>query len=163
RKSQKMEAMGTLAGGIAHDFNNILGAILGYGELAQKSAAAGSVVRRYIDNVMHAADRAKALVEQILAFSRSGLGERAPVNVQAVIAETLDLLAASLPGRIQLVRKLDAGDAAVIGNATQLHQVVMNLCTNAVQAMSAGGVLEVSLGRTQVRERRSLFQGELTP
>ena len=76
RKSQKMEAMGTLAGGIAHDFNNILGAIVGYGELAQKSAAPGSVVRRYVDNVMHAAGRAKALVERILAFSRSGIGER---------------------------------------------------------------------------------------
>ena len=163
RKSQKMEAMGTLAGGIAHDFNNILGAIVGYGELAQKSAAQGSAVRRYVDNVMHAAGRAKSLVERILAFSRSGVGERAPVNVQAVVAETLDLLAASLPGRIQLERKLDAGDAAVMGDATQLHQVVMNLCTNAVQAMPAGGVLEVRLDRTEVRARRSVFHGELLP
>jgi PAS domain S-box-containing protein len=163
RKSQKMEAMGTLAGGIAHDFNNILGAILGYGELAQKSAAPGSVVRRYVDNVMQAAGRAKALVERILAFSRSGLGERAPVNVQAVIAETLQLLAASLPSRVQLERKLEAGDAAVIGDATQLHQVTMNLCTNAVQAMPAGGVLEVRLDRVDVPERRSVFHGELAP
>src|ERR1700692_4277355 len=89
RQSQKMEAMGTLAGGIAHDFNNILGAILGYGELAQKAAAAGSVGRRYLDNVRQAGGRAKALVERILAFSRSGVGERGPVNVQAVIEETL--------------------------------------------------------------------------
>ncbi|HET9830281.1 MAG TPA: ATP-binding protein, partial [Vicinamibacterales bacterium] len=163
RKSQKLEAMGTLAGGIAHDFNNILGAILGYGELAQKNAGEGSAVRRYVDNVMQAAGRAKALVEQILAFSRSGLGERAPVNVQAVIAETLQLLAASLPARIQLEPKLDAGDAAVIADATQLHQVVMNLCTNAVQAMPAGGVLEVRLERTLVSARRSAFQGELAP
>jgi PAS domain S-box-containing protein len=161
RQSQKLEAMGTLAGGIAHDFNNILGAILGYGELAQKSAAAGSVLRRYIDNVMHAADRAKTLVERILAFSRSGLGERTPVNVQAVIAETLDLLAASLPARIELRRKLETGDAAVIGDATQLHQVAMNLCTNAVQAMPAGGVLDVRLERVEVREPRRAFHGEL--
>jgi PAS domain S-box-containing protein len=163
RKSQKLEAMGTLAGGIAHDFNNILGAILGYGELAQKGAGEGSGVRRYIDNVMQAAGRAKALVERILAFSRSGLGERMPVEVQAVIAETLDLLAASLPARVQLVRKLEAGDAAVIGDATQLHQVTMNLCTNAVQAMPAGGVLEVALARIDARERRALFHGELSP
>ncbi len=163
RKSQKMEAMGTLAGGIAHDFNNILGAILGYGELAQKSAADGSAVRRYVDNVMHAAGRAKALVERILAFSRSGLGEREPVNVQAVVTETLQLLAASLPARVQLKRALDADDAAVIGDATQLHQVLMNLCTNAVQAMPAGGVLEVRLERDHVRERRSMLQGELLP
>jgi len=161
RKSQKMEAMGTLAGGIAHDFNNILGAILGYGELAQKSAAEGSAARRYVGNVMQAAGRAKALVERILAFSRSGLGERAPVNVQAVVAETLQLLAASLPARVQLERKLDAGDAAVIGDATQLHQVLTNLCTNAVQAMPAGGVLEVALDRIDVHERRSVFHGQL--
>ena len=102
RQSQKMEAMGTLAGGIAHDFNNILGAILGYGELAQKAAAEGSVVRRYLDNVMHAGGRAKALVERILAFSRSGVGERGPINVQAVIEETLELLAASLPPGVRL-------------------------------------------------------------
>ena len=92
RQSQKMEAMGTLSGGIAHDFNNILGAILGYGELAQKAQAKDSVLRRYLDNVMHAADRAKALVERILAFSRSGIGERGPINVQAVIEKRWNCL-----------------------------------------------------------------------
>ena len=102
RQSQKMEAMGTLAGGIAHDFNNILGAILGYGELAQKAAPEGGVVRRYLDNVMQAGGRAKALVERILAFSRSGVGERGLVNVQAVIEETLELLAASLAPGVRL-------------------------------------------------------------
>jgi PAS domain S-box-containing protein len=163
RKSQKLEAMGTLAGGIAHDFNNILGAIVGYGEMAQRSAAAGSAVRRYIDNVMQAAGRAKALVESVLAFSRSGVGERTPVNVQTVIAETLQLLAASLPGRVRLESKLDAGDAGVIGDATQLHQLAMNLCTNAVQAMPAGGVLEVRLEQLLVHERRSVFHGVLAP
>src|ERR1700686_4110298 len=119
RQSQKLEAMGTLAGGIAHDFNNILGAILGYGELAQKAAAEDSVVRRYLDNVMHAGGRAKALVERILAFSRSGVGERGPVNVQAVIEETLELLAASLAEGVRLETRLEAGDAAIIGDATQ--------------------------------------------
>ena len=140
RQSQKMEAIGTLAGGIAHDFNNILGAILGYGELAQQHAAAGSAMRRYLDNVMRAAGRAKALVDRILGFSRMGLGERVPVNVQAVIEETLELLAASLPAGIRLEKSLRAGDAAVIGDATQLHQVAMNLCTNALHAMEGGGV-----------------------
>jgi PAS domain S-box-containing protein len=99
RQSQKMEAMGALAGGIAHDFNNILAAILGYGELAEKAAPEGSPVRRYVDNMMHAGGRGKSLVERILAFSRSGLGDRGPVNVQAVIEEALELIAASLtPG-----------------------------------------------------------------
>ncbi len=137
RQSQKMEAIGTLAGGIAHDFNNILGAILGYGELAHQHSAEGSPVRRYLDSVMHAAERAQNLVERILGFSRSGLGDRAPVNVQSVIEETLELLEASLPAGIRLEISIEAGNAAVIGDATYLHQVAMNLCTNAIQAMEA--------------------------
>jgi len=163
RQAQKMEAMGTLAGGIAHDFNNILGAILGYGELAQKAAPEGGVVRRYVDNVMHAGGRAKALVERILAFSRSGMGERGPINVQAVIEETLELLAASLPPGVRLEKRLEAGDAAVDGDATQLHQVAMNLCTNALQAMENGGVLQVVLDRTDVAQSRRLSHGDLGP
>ncbi len=163
RQSQKMEAMGTLAGGIAHDFNNILGAILGYGELAQKAAPDGGVVRRYLDNVMHAGGRAKALVERILAFSRSGVGERGPINVQAVIQETLELLAASLAPGVQLKSRLEAGDAAIVGDGTQLHQVAMNLCTNALQAMEHGGVLEVALERTQLAQTRQLSHGNLAP
>jgi len=161
RQSQKMEAMGTLAGGIAHDFNNILGAILGYGELAQKGAPQDSVVRRYLDNVMHAGGRAKALVERILAFSRSGVGERGPINVQAVIEETLELVAASLAPGVQLKRRLQAGEAAIVGDATQLHQVAMNLCTNGLQAMPNGGVLEVALDRAQVAQARRLAHGNL--
>src|SRR4029453_9465154 len=133
--SQKMEAMGTLAGGMAHDFNNILGAILGYGELAQKAAPQGGVVPRCRDTGMPAGGRAKALVERILAFSRSGLGERGPINVQAVIEETLELLAASLPPGVRLARRFDAGNAAVVGDATQLHQAAMNLCNNACEGM----------------------------
>ncbi len=163
RQSQKMEAMGTLAGGIAHDFNNILGAILGYGELAQKASAQDSVVRRYLDNVMHAGGRAKALVERILAFSRSGMGERHPINVQAVIEETLELIAASLPPGVTLTKRLEAGDAAIVGDATQLHQVAMNLCTNALQAMKNGGVLEVALDRADVAQRARLSHGNLAP
>jgi len=163
RQSQKMEAMGTLAGGIAHDFNNILGAILGYGELAYQHSAPGSALRRYLDNVMHAAGRAKALVDRILGFSRSGLGERVPVNVQSVIEETLELLAASLPSGIRLEKTLAAGDAAVIGDATHLHQVAMNLCTNALHAMERGGVLSVVLERVELGERRTLSRGTLYP
>jgi PAS domain S-box-containing protein len=163
RQSQKMEAIGTLAGGIAHDFNNILGAILGYGELAHQHSAAGSALRRYLDNVMHAAGRAKTLVDRILGFSRSGLGERVPVNVQSVIEETLELLAASLPAGIRLEKTLEAGDAAVIGDATHLHQVAMNLCTNALHAMEHGGVLSVVLERAELSEQRSLSRGTLSP
>jgi PAS domain S-box-containing protein len=163
RQSQKMEAIGTLAGGIAHDFNNILGAILGYGELAQEHAVQGSALRRYLDNVMHAAGRAKVLVDRILGFSRSGLGERVHVHVHSVIEETLELIAASLPANIRLEKKLEAGDAALIGDSTHLHQVAMNLCTNAVHAMERGGTLTVLLERIRLVAGRSLSRGSLSP
>jgi PAS domain S-box-containing protein len=163
RQSQKMEAIGTLAGGIAHDFNNILGAILGYGEMAHRQSAEGSAMRRYLDNVMHAAGRAKDLVDRILGFSRSGLGERMPVHIQSIVEETLELLAASLPAGIRMNTRLDAHNAAVIGDATHFHQVVMNLCTNALHAMERGGVLGVLLDRVELRDRTMLARGSLAP
>jgi len=162
RQSHKMEAMGTLAGGIAHDFNNILGAILGYGELVQQAVAEDSDVRRYVDNVMHAGERAKSLVERILAFSRSGLSERIPVNVQEVIDETLELLAAaSMAPGMRLERRLDAAGMTIVGDATQIHQVAMNLCTNALQAMENGGLLSVALDRADVAQSLRLSHGTL--
>jgi len=161
QQAAKMEAIGRLAGGIAHDFNNILGAILGFGELAQSNLGEGSAVRHQVDQVMHAGMRGKGLVDRILAFSRSGMGERVPVQVQSVVEETLELLAASLPAGVRLERRLDAADLAVVGDATQFHQVVMNLCTNAVQAMERAGVLTVVLERVAVSERRLLSHGTL--
>jgi PAS domain S-box-containing protein len=162
RQSQKMEAMGTLAGGIAHDFNNILGAILGYGELAQQAVAEGSDVRRFVDNVMHAGGRAKSLVDRILAFSRSGVSELSPINVQEIVEETLELLAAaSLSPGIRLEKRLDGGGSAIVGDATQLHQVVMNLCTNALQAMEGGGLLVVTLTREHAARELRVSQGAL--
>jgi signal transduction histidine kinase len=161
RQAAKMEAVGRLAGGIAHDFNNILGAILGYGELAQHNLIEGGAVRRQIDQVMQAGARGKALVNRILAFSRSRVVERVPVQVQPIVAETLELLEASLPADVHLERRLDAVETTVVGDATQLHQVVMNLCTNAVHAMERGGVLTVVLERVAVGEHRLLSQGTL--
>ena len=161
RQAQKLEAMGTLAGGIAHDFNNILGGILGYGELARSGAEPGSALARQLDGVLSAGQRAKALVERILAFSRAGMGERVPVHVQSVVAEALDLLQLSLPANITLTRTLKAGDTAVIGDATQIHQVVMNLCTNAMHAMPRGGTLAVSLSMRHLEAALALATGEL--
>ncbi len=145
RQAQRLEAMGTLAGGIAHDFNNILGAILGYGEMALRDAPKGSRLRRDVDSIITAGERGRALVERILAFSRSGVGERVAVHVERIVDEALDLLAANLPEGVAVERRLRAGRAAVLGDPTQVHQVLMNLATNAVQAMPSGGRLRVSL------------------
>jgi PAS domain S-box-containing protein len=160
-QAQKLEAMGTLAGGVAHDFNNILGAILGYGELARNAAPAASSLRRYVDNMMSAGLRAKSLVDRILVFSRSGVGPRVPVHVQSVVVEALELLNASLPDNIRLQPTLAADDAAVFGDPTQIHQVVLNLCTNAVQAMRSGGTLSVCLDLLIIDAPRTVITSTL--
>jgi nitrogen-specific signal transduction histidine kinase len=145
RQAQRLEAMGTLAGGIAHDFNNILGAILGYGEMALRDACTGSRLHRDLNSLVLAAERGRALIDRILTFSRSGVGERISVHVQEVVGEALDLLSGKLPPGITIEARLNAGRAAMLGDPTQVHQVLMNLATNGVQAMTAGGVLRVSL------------------
>ncbi len=144
-KSRRLEAMGTLAGGIAHDFNNILGVILGYGEMGMQHTRKGSRLRRSLENIMSAGDRGRSLVDRILSFSRSGIGERRPVHVEEVVNEALNLIAATLPADIRIETTLDADRAAMMGDATQVHQVVMNLIINAIQAMPDGGALRVSL------------------
>ena len=161
-ETHKAGAMGELAGDIAHDFNNILGAILGYGELAQSSASAGEPMRHYVDNIMIAGRRAKSLVERLLAFTRSGLGERTPIHIQSVVAEALDLIRGSLPAGVRLEGKLRAGDAAVLGDPTQIHRVVMNLCTNAIHAMKSGGALVVSLDPVTFAQSRAFTTGALS-
>ncbi|MFO1253294.1 MAG: ATP-binding protein [Inhella sp.] len=145
RQAQKMEAIGTLAGGIAHDFNNILASILGYGEMAQRAAPEGTAQRRHLDAVLAAAQRAKSLVERILAFSRAGLGQRVPVHVQSVVIEALETLQSNLPAGVRLQSQLQAGDAGVLGDPTQIHQVVLNLCLNAAQALKSEGQIQVRL------------------
>jgi PAS domain S-box-containing protein len=160
-QAQKLEAMGTLAGGVAHDFNNILGAVLGYGELAQGAVPSDSAVRRYIDSMVSAGQRAKSLVERILAFSRSGVGPRVPVHVQSVVVEALEILTASLPDNIRLKPALEADDSAVIGDATQIHQVVLNLCTNGAQAMKSAGTLQVRLDVVSFTSPRTVLTGAL--
>jgi signal transduction histidine kinase/CheY-like chemotaxis protein len=161
RQAAKLEALGQFAGGIAHDFNNILGAILGYGEVAQNRLSGGNDVRHQLDQMMHAGDRGKALVDRILAFSRSGVSEREPLDAQSSVRDTLELLSASLPVNVHLERRLEAANTTIVGDATQFHQVVMNLCTNAAHAMEGGGVLTVVLERVEVVERRVLSHGTL--
>jgi signal transduction histidine kinase/CheY-like chemotaxis protein len=163
QQTKRLEALGTLAGGIAHDFNNILGAILGFGEMAQQRAEPGSVLRRHVDRVMQSGERARLLVRRILDFSRSGLADRSLVNVQGVLEEAVAMLAPSLPSGVQVVSTLESGTAAVVGDATQLVQVAMNLLTNAVQAVGEEGRVEMALQREMLAAPKSLLQGDLAP
>jgi signal transduction histidine kinase/ActR/RegA family two-component response regulator len=163
RQSQRMEAIGTLAGGVAHNFNNILGAILGYGEMALAALPAGSHPERYVQKVMTAGQRGKGVVDQILAFSRRGEHRHRPTQVQSVVEEALDLLRASLPATITIRTTLEAKSAAVLGDPTQLQQVVVNLSANAAQAMDGRGTLEVTLDAVEFASARALSHGTLAP
>ncbi|HEY4999031.1 MAG TPA: MASE1 domain-containing protein, partial [Usitatibacter sp.] len=138
KQAEKMQAVGHLAGGIAHDFNNILGAILGYGELAQRKAA-DSDMKRYIETIMGAGNRAKALVTQILSYSRAEGAEKFPVIVAPIAQEVCDLVRGSTPLGIEVNFVNGGDDATVLGDPTRMHQLLMNLCTNAIQAMGQGG------------------------
>src|SRR5688500_2066632 len=133
--AQKLEAIGTLAGGIAHDFNNILAAIVGNAEMAQKDPALGAAARQDIGEVLRATRRARDLVRQILMFSRKQAAERRPVRVAEVIEDALRLIRATIPSTIELRSVIDDPDATILGDSTQLHQVLMNLCTNAAHAV----------------------------
>ena len=159
RLAQRLEAMGTLAGGIAHDFNNILGAILAYGEMGLRDAPEGSRLARDLNKIMTAGERGRALIDRVLTFSRSAVGERVPVRVEPVVREALDLVSAKLPPGVSVRAELHAGPAAVLADATQVHQVVTNLATNAIQAMPAGGTLEVELAIERVEAPRAATVG----
>ena len=162
-RSQRLEATGILAGGIAHDFNNILAVIVGYGEMALRDAAPTSRLRRELDSIMVAAERGRLLVDLILAFSRTGVGQRVPVQAASVVREVLDLLAETLTADLQVRSVLTSDAAAVLGDPTQLHQVVMNLATNAVQAMPDGGLLQVSVTVESVDSQRLMTTGHIEP
>ena len=160
-QSQKLEALGTLAGGIAHDFNNVLGAVLGYGELALQHTAPGSAPRRYIDNIIVAANRARDLVARILAFSRPGVGSTRPVSLQRIIDEVQSLTAASLPPGVSLEVSVAAVPLVTAGDAAQLHQMLANLVTNAVQAVAMGGSVRVRAAAVDVTEAGDCTVGRL--
>jgi nitrogen-specific signal transduction histidine kinase/CheY-like chemotaxis protein len=163
RQAHRLEAMGTLAGGIAHDFNNILGAILGYGEMALRNTRKGTRLHRDLNSIISAGERGRALVDRILAFSRSGVGERICVHVEEVVREALDLFCGKLPPGITIDARLNAGRAAMLGDPTQVHQVLMNLATNGVQAMTAGGVMRVALYTRRFDADRAATIGSIRP
>ncbi|MFP7753412.1 PAS domain S-box protein [Thermodesulfobacteriota bacterium B35] len=163
-QAMKMEAIGTLAGGIAHDFNNILSAILGYGQMARQQLPPDHPVRDDLERILVAGQRAADLVRQILTFSRQDKEQMKPVRIQFIIKEVIKLLRASLPSTITIRQDIDTGCDPVLADPAKIHQVLMNLCTNAKYAMDGrDGVLTISLHAIEVDAGRHPECPQLEP
>lgn len=151
RQAHKMEAIGTLAGGIAHDFNNILAAIIGFADMAKDDIPEWNPARLQIDEVLKAGNRAKGLVKQILAFSRKKDQSRLPVKIHTLVKEAMNFLRATIPTTIDIQHDFDPQCGNILADSTQIHQVLMNLFTNASHAMEAdGGTLKISLKKVHL-------------
>ncbi|MBI5551274.1 MAG: response regulator [Desulfobacterales bacterium] len=156
RHAQKMEAIGTLAGGIAHDFNNILAAIMGHSELALMQMANRKEAEASLMEVLSASHRAKDLVGQILSFSRQSESELKPIQISRIVMEAMRLLKATLPATLTIRQNIQAAQSIVVADATQIHQIVINLCTNAAHAMEPeGGTLTVALEEIDIQPQAS--------
>ena len=161
---QKMEAIGTLAGGIAHDFNNLLVPILGFTDLVLSNLSPETSMYKNLSHVLDAGNKAKDLVKQLLAFSRQAEMEERPILPAPILKESLKLLRATLPSTIEIRQNIAKDTAAIVADPTQIHQILMNLCTNAAQAMpDEGGVLDVSLGKVELDMEFCAKHEDLTP
>lgn len=164
RQAQKMQAIGTLAGGIAHDFNNILTAILGFAELTLDEVPQASIAQANLEHVLRAGERAKELIEQLMTFSRQQEQERRPLYLHPLVKEVLAWLRATLPATITLHYRLDELAGPVLADPTQMHQLLLNLCTNAEHAMRRmGGALTVTLDTVTLPDAQVTPPPALTP
>ncbi len=164
RQSQKLQAVGTLAGGIAHDFNNILTSITGYTEMTIDDLPEGGEARQNLEEVLRASSRATDLIRQILAFSRKDERKTKPVHITGILKESLKLLRPSLPSTIEIVQNIDATSDTILGDSTQITQVIMNLCTNAEHAMQdKGGALRVGLSAIDIDRDMATADTNLHP
>ena len=162
-RARRMQAVGGLASGIAHNFNNILGAILGYVEMAGAHLAPGTKPAQHVDEIRNAAERGRDLVESILTFGRRRDARTRSVPMAALLEETAPMLGALLPPATDLAMQNAAAELAVLGEPVQLQQVLLNLCTNAAQAMDGAGRITVAVDLQQVDGPRVLSHGELMP
>ncbi len=164
RRSQKMETIGTLAGGIAHDFNNILTPIMGYTDMAIATLPQDDPLKEDLKHVLKGAHRAKELVQQILAFSRQIEQERKPLKLHLIVKEAIQLLRPSIPSTIEIRQRIDTTCAPVLADASQIHQVIVNLCTNANQAIGdAQGRMNIELTQIEVDEKTATLNPNLEP
>ena len=163
QQSQKMEAIGTLAGGIAHDFNNILSGIVGYAELSLMETPPTSSIRLHLERIMSASQRAAALVRQILSFSRHAEHEIKRFNIGDIVREVVRLMRASLPATIDLAVHIAPARTELLGDAGQIHQVLMNLCTNAVQSMGDAGTLTIQVAPIDLDVESAALYPDIAP
>jgi len=164
QQAQKMEAIGTLAGGIAHDFNNILGGILGFAEISMLRSGENEQLKRNLGRILDGCQRAKELVQNILTFSRKNDEETKPIEVQIIVKEALKLLRASIPSTIEFKPRIGSEPSIVRATPTQIHQVIMNLCTNASHAMHQnGGILQVVLENVELDAVQCAGKPDMAP
>ncbi|MFC2081271.1 ATP-binding protein [Bacteroidota bacterium] len=161
---QKMETIGTLAGGIAHDFNNILTPILGYTEMALEELADESILKYDVEQINNAATRGKDLVQQILTFSRQVDVDKKPLELHLVVKEVMNLIRASFPSNVEIRQNLNEDCGTIMADATQMHQIIMNISTNAYHAMmNKGGVLEVTLDVLDLDDKKLKTPNKIKP
>ncbi len=164
RQTQKMEAIGTLAGGIAHDFNNILAGIMGYTEMSLYDTPEGSQIHRWLKRSLLACERGKALINQILMFSRAEETEQRPIYIKVIVKEALKLLHATIPSSIKIRHEINNETGVIIADTTEIHQVLINLCTNAIHAMGdLDGVLAVTLDNVTIEADDAKRYIDLSP
>ena len=162
RQAHKMEAVGNLSGGIAHEFNNILGIVLSSAELAMDDIPTGNPARTFLSEIKNACLRGKRVVRQLLSFSRRGGEEKLPLNMAEIIKESIGFLRVSIPTNIEFKQELEEKCATVVGDPTQIHQVMINLCNNAAQAMEeTGGILGIRLEHIMLHEPVAAFDQTL--
>ncbi len=147
RHKYKMEAVGTLAGGIAHDFNNILAGIMGYADVIAGGVEEGTIAHKNLGQIRKSVMRARGLVKQLLAFSRSAEQDYCPVDMGPVVKEVMDMVRTMAPPTVEVLENIPDDGCRVFANPVQIHAITLNLCNNALQAMPDGGVLEVTLGK----------------
>lgn len=163
RQSHKMEAVGVMAGGIAHDFNNILSAVVGYAELLKDEVPRDSQARKDVDQILVSSERAVRLVKQILAFSRKEEQKLIPIRPHTVIKETMKLLRSTIPTTTEIHQNIDSQCGAIYADPTKIHQILMNLCSNAVHAMNEKGIIEVNLAQVELTDEDLSVNKEIIP